>query len=90
MPRKPTSLAERYRAHRAAFELAQQLGCTPKEAEAELARRANDEKRRAAHEEWLKGRARLEALRNAPLHPVHRPIHRADPEPPPQPYWLRD
>ncbi|HQS69260.1 MAG: hypothetical protein B7Y36_18285 [Novosphingobium sp. 28-62-57] len=83
MPRKPASLAERYRAHRAAFELAQQLGCTPKEAEAELARRA-------ARKDWLERNARLEALKNAPLHPIHRPIHRADPEPPPQPYWLRD
>lgn len=79
MPRKPVSLAERYRAHRAAFELAQQLGCTPKEAEAELARRA-------ARKDWLERNARLEALRNAPVHPIHG----ADPEPPPQPYWLRD
>lgn len=76
MRRKPSSLAERYRAHRAAFELAQQLGCTPKEAAAELARRA-------ARKEWLERNARLEALKNAP-------IHRADPEPPPQPWWLRD
>ncbi len=80
MPRKPASLAERYRAHRAAFELARELGCTPKEAEAEIARRA-------AHREWLKGHHRLEALRNAP---IRAPIHGADPEPPPQPYWLRD
>ncbi|NLR72840.1 hypothetical protein HGI47_18350 [Novosphingobium sp. ERN07] len=83
MPRKSVSLAERYRAHRAAFELARELGCTPKEAEAELARRAGAEQRRAAHEEWRKGHARLEALKSAP-------IHRADPEPPPQPWWLRD
>lgn len=86
MPRKPDSLAERYRAHRAAFQLALQLGCTPKEAEAELAKRADQEKRQSAHAEWLKGRARLEALKNTPL----RPIHCADPEPPTQPYWLRD
>ncbi len=33
------SLAERYRAHRAAFTLALELGCTPKEAELELRRR---------------------------------------------------
>ena len=76
MPRKAPSLAERYRAHREAFELARKLGCTPKEAEAEL-------DRRAAHEEWLKGHARLEALRNVPLRPP-------EPEPPPQPWWLRD
>ncbi len=74
--RKQANLAERYRAHRAAFELALKLGCTPKEAEAELARRA-------AHKEWQRGHARLEALKNAP-------IHRADPEQPPQPWWLRD
>lgn len=76
MPRRPASQAERYRAHRAAFELAIELRCTPKEAEAELARRA-------AHEEWQRGHARLEALKNAP-------IHRADPEPPPLPWWQRD
>lgn len=76
VPRKSASLAERYRAHRAAFELALELRCTPKEAEAELARRA-------AHQNWQQGHARLEALKNAPL-------HRAEPEPPPQPWWLRD
>jgi phage terminase small subunit len=73
---KAPSLAERYRAHREAFELARELGCTPKEAEAELARRR-------ARENWQRSHDRLEALRNAP-------IHRADPEPPPQPWWLRD
>lgn len=31
-----TSLAEHYRAHRQAFELALRLGCTPKEAERKL------------------------------------------------------
>lgn len=83
MARKAPSLAERYRAHREAFELARELGCTPKEAEAELARRADAEQRRKAREEWQRGHDRLEALRNAP-------IHRADPEPPPQPWWRRD
>jgi len=34
------TLADRYRAHREAFVLAQELGCTPKEAEQELRRRA--------------------------------------------------
>lgn len=76
VPRKSASLAERYRAHRAAFELAQQLGCTPKEAEAELARRA-------AKQEWQRAHDRLEALRNAPLRPP-------EPEPRPLPWWLRD
>lgn len=76
VPRKPASLAERYRAHREAFELARELGCTPKEAEEQIARRK-------ARQQWQQGHDRLEALRNAP-------IHRADPEPPPQPWWLRD
>ena len=35
---RSTSIAEHYRAHRQAFELALELGCTPKEAEAELAK----------------------------------------------------
>lgn len=39
MPRY-ASLAEQYRAHRAAMELALATGCTPKEAEIELRRRA--------------------------------------------------
>ncbi|MFN3424521.1 MAG: hypothetical protein ACK40C_07440 [Novosphingobium meiothermophilum] len=81
MPLKPVSLAERYRAHRAAFELALELGCTPSEAQAELARRA-------ARQRWLQTLARLDALRNRRGTP--RPIHGADPEPPPQPWWLRD
>lgn len=81
MPRKPTSLAERYRAHRVAFKLAQQLGCTPKEAEAEIARRA-------ARQRWLRTLARLEALKNRRGTP--QPIYGADPEPPPQPWWQRD
>lgn len=50
---RPTP-AERMRRHREAFQLAQQLGCTPLEAEAELATRA-------ARERWLKAKARLDA-----------------------------
>ena len=42
----PASLAAYYRAHREAFLLAQELGCTPKEAERVLRRRARE--RRAA------------------------------------------
>lgn len=61
-PRQPASMAERLRAHREAFELALQLGCTPKEAEAEIARRKAAEKARQARE-------RLEAKMNAPLRP---------------------
>lgn len=48
------SLAERYREHRAAFSLAQELRCTPAEAVAEL-------KRRAARERWEATRVRLES-----------------------------
>lgn len=48
------SLAEHYRAHREAFLLAQEMGCTPKEAAAEL-------KNRAARKEWLDGQVRLRA-----------------------------
>lgn len=47
------SLAEHYRAHRAAFVLAQELGCTPKEAEQELHLRDL----RAKREEWLRQEA---------------------------------
>lgn len=54
------STAERLRAHRQVFILAQQLGCTPKEAEIEL-------KARTARAEWEKTRDRLEAKMAAPL-----------------------
>lgn len=47
MARAP-SLAEYYRAHRAAFLLALELGCTPREAEREMARRQARERHRAA------------------------------------------
>lgn len=40
MPRGHASLADYYRAHRAAMELALATGCTPKEAERELRRQA--------------------------------------------------
>lgn len=42
----PVSQAERWRAHREEMELAQQLGCTPKEARAELDRRRAIERHR--------------------------------------------
>lgn len=57
-PRPRLSLAERLRAHREAFELALELGCTPREAEEELARRA-------ARKRWEESRDRLAAKRNA-------------------------
>ncbi len=63
-PRQPASLAERWRAHREAFELALQLGCTPKEAEAEIARRKAAQQAREA-------RARLRARMNATPRPAH-------------------
>lgn len=46
------SLAERYRAHNAEMRLAMELGCTPKEARAEL-------DRRAAQERWTETRRRI-------------------------------
>lgn len=49
------SLAQHYRAHRQAFLLALELGCTPREAEAEM-------RRREAREKWRAGQDRL-ALR---------------------------
>jgi len=36
---QPTTIAEKMRAHREAFTLALELGCTPREAEKELRRR---------------------------------------------------
>lgn len=57
------SLAERCRKHREAFLLAQELGCTPREAEREIARIAARERARAAAD-------RLTAKMNAPLTPA--------------------
>lgn len=54
--------AEYYRAHRKVFLLAQELGCTPIEAE----RRMKEEEARMRH---VAVQARLEAKRNAPLMP---------------------
>jgi len=56
------SEAEYYRAHREAFLLALELGCTPAEAE----RRMKDERTRMRD---LAARLRLEARKNAPLAP---------------------
>ncbi len=50
------SLAEHYRAHRKAFELALELDCTPAEAAAEIARCE-------ARDSWKKTEARLMAKR---------------------------
>jgi len=54
--------AEYYRAHRKVFLLAQELCCTPIEAE----RRMKEEEARMRH---LAAKARLDAKRNAPLTP---------------------
>lgn len=51
---RAASLAEQYRAHREEFLLALELGCTPAEARAELARRA-------ARERWQEAKRRLDA-----------------------------
>jgi hypothetical protein len=50
---RPTTPAERMRAHREAFTLALELGCTPREAEAEIARRQ-------ARLSWLAADQRLQ------------------------------
>lgn len=60
MGRAATSLAERYRAHRRAFELALELDCTPREAEAVLRMRDAQAKVRAR---WQKCERRLQADR---------------------------
>lgn len=67
------SEAERLRAHRQAFELALELGCTPKEAEQEIAR--------IAARERLRARMDRIAARNAKPR-LTGPIHLAEPEGP--------
>lgn len=61
MARRRPSLAERFRANRASFALSLELGCTPAEAEAELARRA-------AWARAEQSRKRLAALDTAAAH----------------------
>ncbi|PIW54618.1 MAG: hypothetical protein COW16_10545 [Sphingomonadales bacterium CG12_big_fil_rev_8_21_14_0_65_65_10] len=56
---KVRSLAARYREHRRVFEYALDKGITPKEAEAEL-------ERKAARERWERIRDRLEAAQVQP------------------------
>lgn len=58
---QPTTIAEKMRAHREAFELALELGCTPREAEKELRRR-----RAWADHEDLQRRAAAKLARPAP------------------------
>lgn len=75
------SLAAYYRAHRKAFDLAMELDCTPREAEAEL-------ERRAARDRWQGTKARLQATLAAPL-PATTSMARAghDPDEEPRPQW---
>lgn len=77
MGAKRPSAAERYRAHRAAFELALELRCTPREAEQELARRA-------ARRAWEESRDRLNRKIAGHAQP-HPPSN----EDPPLPWWQR-
>ncbi len=60
MARRHASIAEYYRAHGRAFRLALELGCTPAEAEAEIAKRE-------ARERWDAAERRLRAAMNGPL-----------------------
>ena len=75
MPRF-ASEADRLRAHREAFLLALELGCTPREAEAEL-------RRRAARDRDAQASARLAAKMAAPLPALRRP-------PADEPWMMRD
>ncbi len=61
------TMAERYRAHREAFELGLELGITPAAAAEEIARRAAVEKHRIAME-------RLQAKREGQPLPPRNPI----------------
>lgn len=76
------SLAEHYRRHRAAFNLALETGCTPKDAEREIDRRESRERCQAAER-------RLQAKIAAPCSSlVGRAGH--DPEEPRAPWWRED
>ncbi len=75
------SEAERLRAHRRAFELALELGCTPREAEQEIARIEARERHRARAD-------RLAAKMAAPL--TAAPIHMAEPEGPRRPWYVEN
>ena len=78
------SQAERWRRHREAFELALELGITPREAEAELRAREN----RAHHAAFL---ARLATRNRAPALPANMANLGAEAtESAPLPYWKRD
>lgn len=76
---RPLTQAEKWRAHRAAFELALELGCTPKEATREMERIAARERHRASSD-------RLAAKMAAPLgRAPESPTAAAD-----EPWMMRD
>ncbi|WP_298165351.1 hypothetical protein [Novosphingobium sp.] len=81
MSRERLTQAERWRRHRAAFNLALELRCTPAEAEQEL-------QRREARAKWEASNARLQAKMNGhpPPWPPHAPRPPAPPPSPPRPY----
>lgn len=68
-------LAEQYRRHREAFTLALELGCTPKEAEQELKRRAARERNQAAQQ-----RLAQKMAGDAPKQTAEIPQH----------WWMKD
>ncbi len=78
------SLAEHYRAHRQAFTLALEKGCTPREAEAELARRA-------AHDRWKNVAAKCRAKRSQSEPSIATDIRAGhEPEETRGPWWQWD
>lgn len=77
------SLADYCRRHRQVMLLALELGVTPREAEAEIARIVEREKLRALRDR----RARLHLRMNGPL---PRPICGAEPESRTEPWMMRD
>lgn len=84
MMARNASLAERYRAHGEAFRLALELGCTPREAECEL-------ERRAAHARWEETRNRLAARMNAaPRAQISAPMPDRDGPARNEPWMMRD
>ena len=95
--RSGQSLAERYRAHGEAFVLALELGCTPREAEAEIRRRqarlrwlAGEQRRQARTQRSLDFARPLDAARdrNERVRPLGSARDRNERDP--QPWMMRD
>lgn len=80
MPRERLSPAERMRRHRAAFNLALELRCTPAEAAQEI-------ERREARAHWEASNARLQAKMNG-HQPAPSPAPPPAPEGQPPPPWM--